>query len=363
MTAVIQFTPLCGVGAEEPFCYLLQIDDTHILLDCGWTEQFDEEQLRPLKQVIDKIDAVIISHPDLAHLGALPYAVGKLGLTAPIYATVPIWKMGQMFLYDAFQTKAQFKFDTFSLDDVDTAFEGMKQLKYKQDVVLPDKGGGEIRLTPYAAGHMLGGTVWKITKETEEIIYAVEFNHAKERHLNAMVLDSISTRPSVLITDAFGALRQPKLRKDRDTELRDTTFKTIRAGGNVLVPCDAAGRVLELLVLMNGFWAGQKGLQGNYTLAFLSPVSFNTVDFARGQIEWMSDLCMKQFDNARSNPLSFKDLHVVHTKADFDALKQPFVCFATSATLETSFAQVGHASLLQPATVTNVTTTIILHSL
>ncbi len=26
-------------------------------------------------------------------------------------------------------------------------------------------------MTPYAAGHMLGGTVWKITKDTEEILF------------------------------------------------------------------------------------------------------------------------------------------------------------------------------------------------
>jgi cleavage and polyadenylation specificity factor subunit 2 len=29
---------------------------------------------------------------------------------------------------------------------------------------------------------MIGGTVWKITKETEEIVYAVDYNHKKERY-------------------------------------------------------------------------------------------------------------------------------------------------------------------------------------
>jgi hypothetical protein len=50
MTAVINFTPLFGIAEDEPFCYLLQIDDCCILLDCGWDEQFDEQMLRPLKQ-------------------------------------------------------------------------------------------------------------------------------------------------------------------------------------------------------------------------------------------------------------------------------------------------------------------------
>lgn len=43
------------------------------------------------------------------------------------------------------------------------------------------KGEG-MTITPYAAGHLLGGTIWKITKDTEEIIYAVDFNHRKERY-------------------------------------------------------------------------------------------------------------------------------------------------------------------------------------
>ena len=46
---------------------------------------------------------MLLSYPDFAHLGALPVAVGKLGLTCPIYATVPVYKMGLMFLYDLYQ--------------------------------------------------------------------------------------------------------------------------------------------------------------------------------------------------------------------------------------------------------------------
>ena len=45
---------------------------------------------------------MLLSHPDLAHLGALPFLVGRLGLAAPIYGTGPVHKMGQMFMYDHF---------------------------------------------------------------------------------------------------------------------------------------------------------------------------------------------------------------------------------------------------------------------
>ena len=39
-------------------------------------------------------------------MGALPYLVGKCGLHCPIYATIPVYKMGQMFMYDLYQVCA-----------------------------------------------------------------------------------------------------------------------------------------------------------------------------------------------------------------------------------------------------------------
>jgi len=45
---------------------------------------------------------------------------------------------------------------------------------------LVDKGEG-IVIAPHVAGHLLGGTVWKITKDGEDVVYAVDFNHRKER--------------------------------------------------------------------------------------------------------------------------------------------------------------------------------------
>lgn len=47
---------------------------------------------------------------------------------------------------------------------------------------VEDKGQGLI-ITPLPAGHMIGGAIWKISKEgEEEIVYAVDYNHKKERY-------------------------------------------------------------------------------------------------------------------------------------------------------------------------------------
>jgi len=44
-------------------------------------------------------------------------------------------------------------------------------------VFVTGKGYG-ITITPLAAGHMLGGTIWKIVKVGEEdIYYGMDYNH------------------------------------------------------------------------------------------------------------------------------------------------------------------------------------------
>jgi Cft2 family RNA processing exonuclease len=36
-------------------------------------------------------------------------------------------------------------------------------------------------LTPFPAGHLLGGAVWRIGRESDVALYAVNYNHANER--------------------------------------------------------------------------------------------------------------------------------------------------------------------------------------
>lgn len=192
-SGTFQLTPLYGctsdgVGASA-VCSILRLDDCTILLDLGWDERYDEQMISALQGVINEVDCVLITHPDVLHLGALPYAIGKLGLNCPIYATLPVWRNGQMFMYSAWQERAKYDPLPFSLDDIDKAFDSMVQLKYSETVKLKDKGAG-IEITPSCAGHMLGGAFWHIKKDVESIIYAVDFNHAAERHLNGALLNA-----------------------------------------------------------------------------------------------------------------------------------------------------------------------------
>lgn len=247
--------------------------------------------------------------------------------------------MGEMFMYDLHQSKHNYEdFTLFTLDDIDLAFERIVQLKYNQSLELKGKGHG-IVITPLPSGHMIGGTIWKIVKDNEEdIIYAVDYNHKKERHLNGCNVDNIS-RPSLLITDCYNALYKQERRTERDAQLMTNILSTFRNGGNVLVAVDTAGRVLELSHMLDQLWRADGSGLTTYSLALLNTVSYNVIEFAKSQVEWMSDKIMKSFEGQRSNPFNFKHLKLLHNIGELDKLREPIVVLASQPDLESGFAR------------------------
>jgi Cft2 family RNA processing exonuclease len=86
-------------------------------------------------------------------------------------------------------TQASQDFTAYDLDDVDTAFGAVRKLKFTQSTPLPGPAAAAlaawacadgVRVTPFAAGHTLGGAVWRIDVGGEEVVYAVDTNHRKE---------------------------------------------------------------------------------------------------------------------------------------------------------------------------------------
>jgi cleavage and polyadenylation specificity factor subunit 2 len=318
-------------------CYLLQVDESTILLDCGWNENLDVDELGELKSVVKQIDTVLISHGDISHMGAYAYAV-KMGLDCPCYGTTPTHDLGGTMLSDIIKSQRENQdFQLFTAADVDSAMSKWQILRYSQPFSLQDKCQG-IVITAFGAGHSIGGTLWRIKKDSENVIYSIDYNLRKERHLNGSVLvtnDSLS-KPSLLITDAQNTLYPiPPARKERDKSLISTIKDTLQSQGNVLIPVDSTTRVLELIYLLDQQWAFDKI---PHHLVFLSHESIKTVNFARSMLEWMGDGISQAFA-ARELPFDLKNLKILTSMAEFDSLKGPKVVLASSPGLMFGFSR------------------------
>lgn len=73
-------------------------------------------------------------------------------------------------------------------------------------------------------------------------------------HLNGASLEAVATRPALLVCDAAAAAVAPVERARRERALLDALLAALRGGGRALLPVDSAGRVLELLLLLDAHW-------------------------------------------------------------------------------------------------------------
>jgi cleavage and polyadenylation specificity factor subunit 2 len=250
--------------------------------------------------------------------------------------------MGQMFMYDIYSSRANNEdFELFTLDDIDLAFEKIHQLKYSQTFNLTGKGQG-LQITPLPGGHVIGGTIWKILKEgEEEIIYAVDYNQHKERHLNGCQIESI-LKPTLLITDSNNFLNNQIKRRTRDEILLENILKTLRSDGNVLICTDTAGRVLELAHWFEQLWRNEESILSSYSVAMLNNVSTSVIDLAKSQVEWMNDKLVQSFESGKNNPFEFKHVRLCRTLSELNQINYPSrnkVVLASTPDLECGFSR------------------------
>lgn len=251
-----------------------------------------------------------------------------------------------MTLYDVYLSmKRQEEFGLWDLDDVDNVCKlengRFCLLKYQQGFKL-EMEGVVVGITPYVAGYSLGGCVWVIECGADRIVYAPEFNHGKEKCLPAGAL-GILERPSVLIVGGRGAL----VKGGRGGggggrgmgEMMEVCGEVLKDGGNVLVPVDTAGRVLEVALVVEDWWREFGGDVGGGCCCVLGNMVGPTFEFVRTMIEWMSDEVVNRFEGSRENAFDFKCLKRCASMAEFRALKGPVLCLAPSASLEYGFAR------------------------
>ena len=70
-------------------------------------------------------------------------------------------------------------------------------------------------------------------------------------------------------------------------DLTERVLGFLRRDANVLLPVDASGRALELILLLSRFWSKQN-LAGSYNLVWFGSMVHNTLEFSRSQLEWMN---------------------------------------------------------------------------
>eukprot|EP01031_Cornospumella_fuschlensis_P030625 gene30625-37002_t len=359
----VRATPLYGGRSETGVCTLLEVGGVRILLDCGAAllglspdETQYAHKLASDLVAAGGVDAIILSHADLHHVGLLPILAGVRGLQkVPIIASFPVMKFAQLVLYDYIsnlemegEDESGKKITPYSFDDIDHAFQHTIKVKFSQKIAVPETRAINpqdrnkrlpVFVTAIAAGRTIGGSIWRIQCGPAEIVYCVDANLRKEVVLDGVNMDLLPSAPVLMITDAScasrstaGTLARKKRDKDDMQVLLQTVMATVRSGGNVLIPVESSARIQELLLAFAKYWAENK--LGLYHLIFLSHMSRNVMEYSSMLLEWMSDSLTRPFYNGKANPMELPQVKCVTEMKTLDkVLLGPKVVFATDASL------------------------------
>jgi cleavage and polyadenylation specificity factor subunit 2 len=322
----------------------------------------------------------------VAHLAAFAHCCKHFPLFTriPIYATTPVISLGRTLLQDLYASnplastviprevlsEASYSYSQSISTSQDSSillqpptnqeiasfFSLVHPLKYSQphqplpSPFSPPLNG--LTITAYNAGHTLGGTIWHIQHGLESIVYAVDWNQARENVLagaawlggagagGAEVIEQLR-KPTALICSSRGAERValPGGRAKRDELLLDMIKSSVSKGGVVLIPTDSSARVLELAYLLEHAWRTESTDDDSpLRTAKLYLASNNigaTVRYARSMLEWMDDGIIREFEalaggqqpkqdgeqtgkSLGSGPFDFKFLRLVERKGQID---------------------------------------------
>jgi len=231
-------------------CFLLQTPNSKILIDCGIDVASQGKDRFPYLDIpefdIRTLDAVILSHAHLDHVGLLPYLY-KMGYRGPTYMTHPSMDLAALTSLDFIGVAyKQASAPLFSSRDIKEMVKHTICLNFNEVTdIAPD-----VRITFYNSGHVLGSAMvhFNIGNGLHNFLYTADFKYAKTRLLD----HAVTTFPrveSVLTESTYGAktdILPP--RKETEDSFIKMANETIAKKGKVLIPELGLGHAQETIL-------------------------------------------------------------------------------------------------------------------
>lgn len=241
--------------------YLLTYKGRRILIDCGMFQ--GAKKLRDLNWSnfpLDpaSIDTILLTHAHIDHCGYIP-ALVKRGFSGKIYATNPTIDLTEIVLRDAAFLQEQDAEDAnrggyskhkqalplFDMHDVEAALPLFKPFPIHKELDL----GGGIHFEAVRAGHILGSVSYRLwlddaASDQNEVIFSGDLGRVD----HPVLADRETPRgaANVLIESTYGNREHPSADVQYQ-QLADAISRTIKRGGNVLIPAFAVDRTEVVL--------------------------------------------------------------------------------------------------------------------
>ncbi len=294
-------------------CYLVETEESRILIDCGLFQGgsfSSSKNLEPFAFDASTIDAVIVTHGHLDHVGRLPKLV-KEGFKGSIYATQPTAPIAKLVLEDAERIleddlKRLHRPMPYSTQDVEAAVRSFKAFPYNHTVSL-----GDLSFRFRDAGHIFGSAFVELTERGgAKVAFSGDLGN---EHVPIIRETAQLSAVDALVMESTYGNRIHEDESLRTQKLRDVIVRTAQRNGVLVIPAFAIERTQQLLFELNRLVQSQQLPSMDVFLD--SPMAIHVTEVMR-QFPQYYDPEAKQLAAEGEDFFDFPGLHVCLSRED-----------------------------------------------
>jgi len=222
----------------------VSVPRARLLLDCGLKLVPDgEEHPIALDELTGQLDAVLVSHAHLDHVGYLPDLVAS-GYRNPIYMTAQTARLTRLLLEDSAKVRAILGRHS---PDPGPALDLIQHVRLEEEVRLP----GGTTFSAHRAGHIPGAAGLLVRGGGRSIFYTGDICQRELHTIPSAVLPQ-GPVDCLILESTYGGLSDalPTI-EERDRAFMDLIRTALERRGTILVPAFAVGRSQEVLLTLH----------------------------------------------------------------------------------------------------------------
>lgn len=252
-----------AAGEVTGSMHLVEVAGKRVLLECGMCQgnaEMEASNADPFPFEVASIDAVVLSHAHIDHIGRVPLLV-KRGYRGPIFTQqatadlLPIMLLDSASIAEGDAVRFNRRrragerelLPLYTREDVKSVLSLVQPLPYDTRTAILES----VEICLRDAGHILGSAIVELWGDGRKLVFSGDLGLQG----TPILRDPVSVREAdlVMMESTYGD-RNHRDRAETIVELGGILEAAWRDGGNVLIPAFAVGRTQELLYWFARHW-------------------------------------------------------------------------------------------------------------